>query len=62
MKAKIRKFLAVMCLVALPIIGFAQAHCYVLVGSVSIIGGNEMHIEYWCCTGPEGCFWDIYML
>ena len=18
------------------------------------------HIEYWCCTGPEGCFWDVY--
>jgi hypothetical protein len=20
------------------------------------------YVEYWCCTGPEGCFWDVYQL
>ncbi len=21
---------------------------------------NGVHVEYWCCTGPDGCFWDVY--
>ena len=21
---------------------------------------NGVNVEYWCCTGPQGCFWDVY--
>ncbi len=36
---------------------FAQAECTLQFG----VFINGLHVEYWCCTGPEGCFWDIYV-
>jgi hypothetical protein len=62
-KAKnLRRYVSILCLVFLPLFAMAQAEC-TKVGGVTIeYGGAEFHYEYWCCSGPEGCFWDAYVV
>jgi hypothetical protein len=63
MKKKILLGFAVLSFVALPLFVQAQAHCRKVYASIVVsYGGYELHIEYWCCTGPEGCFSDVYFL
>jgi hypothetical protein len=45
MSRKIRKMLGALCLVSIPLIGFAQAHNQKMVEIVTSIAGSGIHIE-----------------
>lgn len=34
--------------------GVTCTHIY----GVYLYGG--WHVDYWCCSGPQGCFYDVY--
>jgi len=62
MKKKFFRNFILVALVSAPLLSQAQAHCKIMMGVVISYGGYELHIEKWCCTGPEGCFEDVYIL
>lgn len=35
---------------------YAQAYCERITGFYF----RGTSVEYWCCSGPDGCFWDVY--
>lgn len=62
MKLKVIILIGTLAAMAIPMVASAQAVCTKIVGTTIEIMGLELHHEYWCCSGPEGCFWDTYVI
>jgi hypothetical protein len=60
-KSNYLKFLLAGLAILLPCVASAQAECTLIAGYSVEFMGVVIHDQYWCCTGPEGCFRDIYV-
>ena len=58
-KKSIAFFICIIAFIGVAFSGEPGVTCTRIV-SITPQGVDGIHIEYWCCTGPQGCFWDVY--